>query len=324
MRPTLVDPSSNCATVTPPIPSLCTAAGATAPVTSAPDRSTTRRAGCDSLNALKSGFCVPCTTTRGPSTSIAVTRFAPAPAFAGSAAQRTSAAAVQTNCSFMTFSWPTLAAPGRLRLLRSRHHFFAFLERLQIRLLFRRSRHLEGDVLRINAAGVVIGDGLGDHDLIPLDGRHLAPVLSDEVAEPDGIAVDPGISHHFHHRHRRGGARHRQGEAKLVERPLLQRSRLAALVSRLRLAFADAEDVLERVALADRRVDVHRLLLLRRVRLRRRLCGTGRRGSGGGGGRRAAASGAEQSKSEDRAYAVHFGAPGFGAAAGVSGTKRNV
>src|SRR3954451_15628404 len=321
MRPTLVDPSSNCATVTPPIPSLCTAAGATAPVTSAPDRSTTRRAGCDSLNALKSGFWVPCTTTRGPSTSMAVTRFAPAPAFAGSAAQSTSAAAVQTNCSFMTFSWPMLAAPGRLRRLRSRHHFFAFLERLQIGHLVLRLRHLEGDVLWIDAAGVVIGDGLGDHDLTPLDRGHLAPVLADEIAEPDRIAVDLGISDDFHHRHRRGGARHRQGEAKLVERPLLQRSRLAALVGRLRGGFADAEDVLERIALADRRVDVHRLLLLRRVRLRRRLGGArgGRGGPGGGrgaaGGRsRAAASGAHERKSEDRAYAVHFfapGAPGF-------------
>src|SRR4051812_9008670 len=250
MRPTLVDPSSNCATVTPPIPSLCTAAGTTAPVTSAPDRSTTRRAGCDSLNALKSGFWVPCTTTRGPSTSMAVTRFAPAPAFAGSAAQRTSAAAVQTNCSFMTFSWPTLAASGRLRRLRSRHHFLAFLERLQIGHLVLRLRHLEGDVLWIDTAGVVIGDGLGDHDLVPLDRGHLAPVLADEVAEPDRIAVDLGISDHFHHRHPRGGARHRQGEAKLVERPFLQWSRLAGPVGRFRPALPGAQDGLGRGALS--------------------------------------------------------------------------
>src|SRR3954468_15418800 len=165
MRPTLVDPSSNCATLTPPIPSLCTAAGATAPVTSAPDRSTTRRAGCDSLNALKSGFWVPCTTSRGPSTSMAVTRFAPAPAFAGNAAQRTSAAAVQMTCSFILFSWPTLAAPRGLRRLRRRHHFFALFEGLEVRLLTRRLWDLDGDVLRIDPARVAVGDGLGHDDL---------------------------------------------------------------------------------------------------------------------------------------------------------------
>src|SRR5712671_6667338 len=226
MRPTLVVPSSNWATVTPAIPSLCTAAGAVAPVTSAPARSTTSRAGCASLNALNSGFCVPWITSRGPSTSMPVTRFAPAPAFAGSAAQRTSAAAVQMTCSFILFSWPTLAAPRGRRRLRRRHHFFALSQGLQVRLLVFRLRHLDGDVLRIDPAGVPVGDGLGDDDLVALDRRHLSPVLAHEVAHPDRPPAHLGILEHRHRRRRSGD---RQGEPELIERPLLQRRRLAAL-----------------------------------------------------------------------------------------------
>src|SRR5438270_9154131 len=100
---------------------------------------------------------------------MAVTRFAPAPAFAGSAAQRTSAAAVQMTCSFILFSWPTLAPPRGLGRLRRRHHFFALSEGLEVRLLFLRLRDLDGDVLRVDPAGVPVGDGLGHHDLIALD-----------------------------------------------------------------------------------------------------------------------------------------------------------
>src|SRR5256885_5476912 len=234
MRPTLVAPSSNWATVTPAIPSLWTAAGAAAPVTSAPARSTTSRAGCASLNALKSGFCVPCTTTRGPSTSMVVMRFAPAEAFAGSAAQRTSAAAVQMTCSFILFSWPTLAAPLGLRRLRRRHHFFALSEGLEVRLLFLRLRDLDGDVLRIDPAGIPIGNGLGHDDLIALDRGDLSPVLADEIADAHRPATRLRI---LEHRHRGRRCRDGQDQPQLVERPLLQRGGLAAFGRHARLPF---------------------------------------------------------------------------------------
>ena len=96
MRPTWVWPSSNWAAVTPAIPPWCTSKGLAAAVTSAPARSTTTRAGPESLKTVKVGLADPWMTILAPpswgNTSTLVTRLGAVPArapaaFAGDAAR---------------------------------------------------------------------------------------------------------------------------------------------------------------------------------------------------------------------------------------------
>src|SRR4051812_31860172 len=307
MRPTCTLSSSNWAPLQPAMPASWLSTCLAAAVTSPPFRSITTRGGPESLKAVNSGFPLAWMKSRAPLCSTDVTFTAAAAKAAGEAAIETAAARNTTCLLCILFSFEVV--PRTLTLPPRDTEVFPFLQRVEIALFFLGDGHGQLHVLRVHASRRMIGDGLGDHDLVAADPRHLSAVLADEVAQPQRPAAVIGI---LHHRQRRGGAGHRHRELERVQRPLLQR-RLGAAPN------LDATDphrghrrVLERIALADGRVDVdvgqrHGANLVVGDRL----------GGGGTGrssaprrGRRAAAGGGEGSRGGGaREGGGQFGAP---------------
>src|SRR3954469_20178212 len=318
MRPTRVLPSSNCAPLQPAIPPWWASTRCAAALTSPPFRSMTPRGGPESLKAVNSGLAVAWMKSLWPFCSTDVTFTAAAARAAGAAA--INAAARKTTCLLcIRFSFEVV--PRTLTLPLRDTEVLAFLQRVEVARFVLADGHGELHDSREHPARGSVDDGLGDHHLVAVDPGHLAAVLADEVAQPDRPAAVLRI---LHHGERRGRAGDRHRELELIERPLLQWRLVVAAGPREPDTPRGDAHVLERVALADRRVDVdagrrHRFDLVLGHRFGR---GGRRRGPARRSGRAAASGGEGQGADGKGRKALHLAGPFFACTGAASGGRK--